>query len=140
MGFPEENKRGSQSSNKGSSEHPFNDNYDDSKQQPSPSSTRTSTSAGPPPLPSRQPSTVHRSTTSSTIRNSTRASYTPLQDDYREVYRDLTQIYKRKIRPLETTYNFEGFHSAPLTDSDILAKPMVLLLGQYSTVCSHPVP
>ncbi|ORZ10276.1 P-loop containing nucleoside triphosphate hydrolase protein [Lobosporangium transversale] len=56
-----------------------------------------------------------------------------IKDDYREVYRDLTQIYKRKIRPLETTYNFEGFHSAPLTESDILAKPMVLLLGQYST-------
>lgn len=27
-----------------------------------------------------------------------------------------------------------GFHSAPLTDSDIEAKPIVLLIGQYSTV------
>lgn len=58
----------------------------------------------------------------------------PPKDTYDQVCRDLTSIYKKKIRPLETTYNFEGFHSAPLTDSDISAKPMVLLLGQYSTV------
>ncbi|CAO3633758.1 unnamed protein product [Mucor hiemalis] len=43
------------------------------------------------------------------------------------------KVYRNKIKPLEVTYNFEGFHSAPLTDSDIEAKPMVLLLGQYST-------
>lgn len=30
----------------------------------------------------------------------------------------------------------KGFHSAPLTDSDIEAKPIVLLIGQYSTVCA----
>lgn len=30
----------------------------------------------------------------------------------------------------------KGFHSTPLTDSDIEAKPMVLLIGQYSTVKS----
>jgi hypothetical protein len=59
-----------------------------------------------------------------------------IKDDYRGVYADLCSIYKRKIRQLETTYNFERFHSAPLTDSDIVAKPMVLLLGQYSTVRS----
>jgi hypothetical protein len=37
------------------------------------------------------------------------------------------------------TRNFSfviGFHSAPLTDSDIEAKPIVLLIGQYSTVSS----
>ncbi|KAF9170066.1 3-hydroxyisobutyryl-CoA hydrolase [Mortierella sp. AD011] len=94
-----------------------------------------------PPLPSRQVSTIHHngngagSSTSSRgtgIRGSTR-SFASIKDDYKEVYRDLTHIYKHKIKPLETTYNFEGFHSAPLTDSDILAKPMVLLLGQYST-------
>ncbi|KAI7830550.1 P-loop containing nucleoside triphosphate hydrolase protein [Gamsiella multidivaricata] len=92
----------------------------------------TSSSAGPP-LPSRQPSTIHRSVTSNKSSIGISRNFATIKDDYREVYRDLTQIYKRKIRPLETTYNFEGFHSAPLTDSDILAKPMVLLLGQYST-------
>ncbi|KAJ3125805.1 hypothetical protein HK098_008193 [Nowakowskiella sp. JEL0407] len=48
------------------------------------------------------------------------------------VIESLRQIYKNKIRPLEQTYQFESFHSSPLTDSDIAAKPMVLLLGQYS--------
>jgi EH domain-containing protein 3/EH domain-containing protein 1 len=46
---------------------------------------------------------------------------------------DLKKVYKTKIRPLETTYNFEAFHSSPLTARDIDAKPMVLLVGQYST-------
>lgn len=58
-----------------------------------------------------------------------------IHDDYRPLMDELKETYRRKIRPLETTYNFEGFHSAPLSDSDIEAKPMVLLLGQYSTVC-----
>lgn len=58
-----------------------------------------------------------------------------IHDDYRPLMDELKDTYRRKIRPLETTYNFEGFHSAPLSDSDIEAKPMVLLLGQYSTVC-----
>lgn len=31
-------------------------------------------------------------------------------------------------------YNLTGFHSSPLTNSDIEAKPIVLLIGQYSTV------
>ncbi|KAF9165667.1 hypothetical protein DFQ26_009611 [Actinomortierella ambigua] len=56
-----------------------------------------------------------------------------IHDDYRPVMDSLKDIYRRKIRPLETTYNFEEFHSAPLTDSDIEAKPIVLLIGQYST-------
>ncbi|KAG0305317.1 hypothetical protein BGZ98_004322 [Dissophora globulifera] len=56
-----------------------------------------------------------------------------IHDDYRPLMDELKETYRRKIRPLETTYNFEGFHSAPLSDSDIEAKPMVLLLGQYST-------
>ncbi|KAI8576700.1 hypothetical protein K450DRAFT_255725 [Umbelopsis ramanniana AG] len=63
-----------------------------------------------------------------------RASTSSLNtDEYAPVIERLQTIYNRKIRPLETTYNFEGFHSAPLTGSDIGAKPIVLLLGQYST-------
>ncbi|KAF9190341.1 hypothetical protein BGZ50_000285 [Haplosporangium sp. Z 11] len=56
-----------------------------------------------------------------------------IHDDYRPLMDELKDTYRRKIRPLETTYNFEGFHSAPLSNSDIEAKPIVLLLGQYST-------
>lgn len=45
----------------------------------------------------------------------------------------LKTIYKNKIRPLEVYYSFGEAHSPLLKDSDIEAKPMVLLLGQYST-------
>ncbi|RUP13679.1 P-loop containing nucleoside triphosphate hydrolase protein [Jimgerdemannia flammicorona] len=54
-------------------------------------------------------------------------------NEYKVIIDGLKKIYKQKIKPLETMYNFEGFHSAPLTDSDIEAKPMILLIGQYST-------
>ncbi|KAI7866731.1 P-loop containing nucleoside triphosphate hydrolase protein [Spinellus fusiger] len=54
-------------------------------------------------------------------------------DEYTQVIEGIKKIYNSKIKPLETTYNFEGFHSTPLTDSDIEAKPIVLLIGQYST-------
>ncbi|ORE18845.1 3-hydroxyisobutyryl-CoA hydrolase [Rhizopus azygosporus] len=54
-------------------------------------------------------------------------------DQYAKVVDGIKKIYRQKIKPLEVTYNFEGFHSAPLTDSDIEAKPIVLLIGQYST-------
>ncbi|GAN06268.1 past-1 [Mucor ambiguus] len=54
-------------------------------------------------------------------------------EEYNKIIEGVKRVYKTKIKPLEVTYNFEGFHSAPLTDSDIEAKPMVLLLGQYST-------
>lgn len=48
---------------------------------------------------------------------------------------DLQDVYSHKIRPLEKAYNFEHFsNSAPLGNDDIAAKPMVLLIGQYSTV------
>lgn len=48
---------------------------------------------------------------------------------------DLQDVYSLKIRPLEKAYNYEHFSSsAPLGNDDIAAKPMVLLIGQYSTV------
>ena len=43
------------------------------------------------------------------------------------------KIYKEKILPLETYYNFHDFHSPKLDEPDFDAKPMVLLVGQYST-------
>ncbi|KAJ2893884.1 hypothetical protein IWW38_002747 [Coemansia aciculifera] len=52
---------------------------------------------------------------------------------YQETVRQLQKTYAKKIKPLEQAYCFEGFHSAPLTPQDIGSKPMVLLLGQYST-------
>ncbi|KAL1332830.1 hypothetical protein HN51_061609 [Arachis hypogaea] len=45
----------------------------------------------------------------------------------------LKKLYIQKLRPLEATYRFNDFVSPLLTNSDFDAKPMVLLLGQYST-------
>lgn len=64
----------------------------------------------------------------------------------------LKRIYKRSVLPLEKQYAFEEFLSTSLTDTDIegwrilavmsdsfsldvrcAARPMVLLIGQYST-------
>ncbi|KAK7305169.1 hypothetical protein VNO77_43069 [Canavalia gladiata] len=45
----------------------------------------------------------------------------------------LKRLYLQKLKPLEVAYRFNDFVSPLLTNSDFDAKPMVLLLGQYST-------
>lgn len=45
----------------------------------------------------------------------------------------LKRLYIEKLKPLEVTYRFNDFSSPILTNSDFDAKPMVMLLGQYST-------
>ncbi|XP_027064310.2 EH domain-containing protein 1 [Coffea arabica] len=45
----------------------------------------------------------------------------------------LKKLYVQKLKPLEATYRFNDFVSPLLTNSDFDAKPMVMLLGQYST-------
>lgn len=45
----------------------------------------------------------------------------------------LKKIYKQKLLPLEEYHKFHDFHSPPLDDPDFDAKPMILLVGQYST-------
>ncbi|OIW00078.1 hypothetical protein TanjilG_26415 [Lupinus angustifolius] len=45
----------------------------------------------------------------------------------------LKKLYVERLKPLEVTYQFNDFVSPLLTDSDFDAKPMVMLLGQYST-------
>ncbi|XP_042207993.1 EH domain-containing protein 3-like isoform X2 [Homarus americanus] len=49
------------------------------------------------------------------------------------VLEGLKVVYKNKVLPLESHYKFEDFHSPPLNDTDFDAKPMILLVGQYST-------
>jgi len=44
----------------------------------------------------------------------------------------LKQLYRAKVRPIEELYRFGDFYSPLLTDGDFEAKPMVLLMGQYS--------
>ncbi|CAI9787809.1 unnamed protein product [Fraxinus pennsylvanica] len=45
----------------------------------------------------------------------------------------LKKLYVQKLKPLEVTYQFNDFVSPLLGNSDFDAKPMVMLLGQYST-------
>ncbi|CAB3397020.1 unnamed protein product [Caenorhabditis bovis] len=45
----------------------------------------------------------------------------------------LRKIYKQKLYPLEEYHKFHDFHSPALDDPDFDAKPMILLVGQYST-------
>lgn len=45
----------------------------------------------------------------------------------------LKKLYNEKLKPLEVAYRFNDFVSPSLTSSDFDAKPMVMLLGQYST-------
>ncbi|KAK8664909.1 hypothetical protein V6N13_084678 [Hibiscus sabdariffa] len=45
----------------------------------------------------------------------------------------LKRLYIEKLKPLEAAYRFNDFVSPALTNSDFDAKPMVMLLGQYST-------
>ncbi|KNA07374.1 hypothetical protein SOVF_172490 [Spinacia oleracea] len=49
------------------------------------------------------------------------------------IYDGLKRLYEQKLKPLELTYQFNDFASPVLSDSDFDAKPMVMLLGQYST-------
>lgn len=53
-----------------------------------------------------------------------------------EVYDSVTDglkaLYKSKIRPVEEAYKFGEFYSPIMNDGDFDAKPMVLLIGQYS--------
>ena len=52
---------------------------------------------------------------------------------YQTVTEGLQSLYTRKLLPLEETYLFHDFHSPALEAADFQSKPMVLLVGQYST-------
>nr|XP_057947485.1 EH domain-containing protein 4-like [Doryrhamphus excisus] len=52
---------------------------------------------------------------------------------YQTVTEGLQSLYSKKLLPLEETYLFHDFHSPALEAADFQSKPMVLLVGQYST-------
>lgn len=54
-------------------------------------------------------------------------------DVYDDVTTGLQNVYKQKLLPLEKEYNFHDFHSPALDDPDFDTRPMVMLVGQYST-------
>ncbi|TNN66616.1 EH domain-containing protein 2 [Liparis tanakae] len=51
----------------------------------------------------------------------------------RTVTEGLKSLYRKKLLPLEEYYGFHDFHSLSLEDADFDNKPMVLVVGQYST-------
>lgn len=51
----------------------------------------------------------------------------------RTVTEGLKSLYRKKLLPLEQFYGFHDFHSPSLEDADFDNKPMVLVVGQYST-------
>jgi len=54
-------------------------------------------------------------------------------DVYETVLEGLKKVYRTKVLPLESSYGFHDFHSPALDEPDFDAKPMILLVGQYST-------
>ncbi|KAI7804573.1 EH domain-containing protein 4 [Triplophysa rosa] len=54
-------------------------------------------------------------------------------DMFQTVTEGLQSLYTKKLLPLEETYLFHEFHSPALEEADFQSKPMVLLVGQYST-------
>jgi EH domain-containing protein 3 len=52
--------------------------------------------------------------------------------DKEKFFEELKALYRKKVLPLELSSRYAQFQSAALQPSDFDAKPMVLLLGQYS--------
>jgi EH domain-containing protein 1 len=48
------------------------------------------------------------------------------------IFEGLKQLYQKKVLPLEVASKYSHFGSPPMGPSDFDAKPMVLILGQYS--------
>ncbi|XP_061467327.1 EH domain-containing protein 4 isoform X2 [Rhineura floridana] len=55
------------------------------------------------------------------------------EDVVETVTEGLKELYAKKLLPLEEHYHFHEFHSPALEAADFDNKPMVLLVGQYST-------
>uniref|UniRef100_A0A095C7R7 EH domain-containing protein 1 n=1 Tax=Schistosoma haematobium TaxID=6185 RepID=A0A095C7R7_SCHHA len=53
--------------------------------------------------------------------------------NFSSVVEGLRGLYDRRLKPLEVTYLFPQFHSPTLDAGEFSSKPMILLLGQYST-------
>jgi hypothetical protein len=51
--------------------------------------------------------------------------------DKEYILKGLARLYRKKILPLELASRYGHFHSPPLSPSDFVAPPMVLLIGQY---------
>jgi len=57
---------------------------------------------------------------------------TEFSENYPDILRQLKSLYAQKILEAEKRFKYDEFHQPNLRGSDFDAKPMVLLLGQYS--------
>ena len=48
------------------------------------------------------------------------------------IFEGLKELYRKKVLPLEMASKYSHFASPPMGPSDFDAKPMVLIMGQYS--------
>ena len=58
---------------------------------------------------------------------------TSRDDSHISIPSTLAQLYRTKLYPLEEYTRFQEFHSPLLDDAHFTSRPMVLLIGQYST-------
>ncbi|KAG7267557.1 hypothetical protein CRUP_006463 [Coryphaenoides rupestris] len=56
-----------------------------------------------------------------------------MQEDVRVVTEELKNLYYKRLMPIEKHSSFSHFHSPSYEDADFDNKPMVLVMGQYST-------
>lgn len=61
------------------------------------------------------------------------AANTGSVNSFTSITAGLAEFYKWHVLPLEKDFRFAQFYSPVMTDGDFKAKPMVLLVGQYST-------
>ncbi|KAM8854425.1 EH domain-containing protein 2-like [Synchiropus picturatus] len=54
-------------------------------------------------------------------------------EDVNAVTEELKNLYYKRLLPIEKRYSFHLFHSPSYEDADFDHKPMVLVMGQYST-------
>ncbi|XP_029922526.1 EH domain-containing protein 2-like [Myripristis murdjan] len=54
-------------------------------------------------------------------------------EDVNIVTEELKNLYYKRLLPIEKYYSFHHFHSPSYEDADFDNKPMVLVMGQYST-------
>eukprot|EP00397_Hematodinium_sp_SG-2012_P015691 GEMP01015985.1.p1 GENE.GEMP01015985.1~~GEMP01015985.1.p1 ORF type:complete len:530 (+),score=95.83 GEMP01015985.1:214-1803(+) len=52
---------------------------------------------------------------------------------YSTVTEGLCHLYKEKLKPLEDDFFYHRIYAPPLASADFTAKPMILMMGQYST-------
>ena len=53
--------------------------------------------------------------------------------EFEDMAEEIKYFYTEKLLPLEEKFRFHAFHGAPMNDADFDAKPLVMMVGQYST-------